>query len=156
VEFTVYCHDDNENCGGEWFNFGGCDCTFAITWHLYGDLAAPPPPPPSPPLPPQPPAFVLVVVSASTLPPVELLPVAVFQGLLEVMAFDRRFRDALEEGEGVGIRRADGEGHMVAFGLVDNQLVAQMGPELFRGNIVGVGTEENMLPLKTAWSQILG
>ena len=133
VEFTVYCHDDNENCGGEWFNFGGCDCTFAITWHLYGDLAAPPPPPPSPPLPPQPPAFVLVVVSASTLPPVELLPVAVFQGLLEVMAFDRRFRDALEEGEGVGIRRADGEGHMVAFGLVDNQLVAQMGPELFRG-----------------------
>ena len=43
---------------------------------------------------------------------------------------------------------------MVAFGLVDNQLVAQMGPELFRGNIVGVGTEENMLPLKTAWSQI--
>ena len=23
VEFTVYCHDDNENCGGEWFNFGG-------------------------------------------------------------------------------------------------------------------------------------
>ena len=25
VLFRVYCKDDNDNCGGEWLNFGRCD-----------------------------------------------------------------------------------------------------------------------------------
>jgi len=45
VQFTVYCRDDNESCGDTWIWEHNCDCTFATTWHLYGDLAAPPPPP---------------------------------------------------------------------------------------------------------------